>query len=298
MSDRVDLIERAAARLRMGTGDAAGTAASPIQSAAPGAISEALPPAVPAPPLTRQITLDRAYLARQGIVMPWTSTARIIEEFRIIKRNIMAGWQSSENQAGQAHPPRVVMVTSARPREGKTFSSINLALAFAAEEQLTTILIDADTVRGDSAKTLQFLPEPGLINVLSGELPLSDALIQTDIANLVILPSGSAGPQVPELLSSPAPGRLVNEIAERYPNHVIIMDTPPCLASTDPTALAAIAGLIVFVVEATHTQRPEVESALGLISGCSEINFLLNLVPVGTSEHFGSYSYYYQPSKQ
>jgi protein-tyrosine kinase len=189
------------------------------------------------------------------------------------------------------------MVTSARPREGKTFSSINLALAFAAEEKFVTVLVDADTVRRDTARMLQLPTDPGFTGVLARETALADALIQTDLPNLVVLPPGTPGPHIPEMLTSEAPRQLISEIVERYHNHIIILDTPPCLASTDPTALAAIASQVVFVVEATHTQRAEIESALSLLSGCSNINFILNLVPGGTSEHFGSYYYYYQPDK-
>ena len=143
-------------------------------------------------------------------------------------------------------------------------------------------------------RTLQIPPEPGLTDVLAGKLGLSDVLVQTDLENLVVLPPGAPGPHVPELLTSAAPAHLISTITERYPNHVIVMDTPPCLASTDPTALAVIARQVVFVVEATHTQQPEIESALNMISGCSNISLLLNLVPDSASEHFGSYSYYYQ----
>jgi protein-tyrosine kinase len=289
MNGRTGLIERAAALLR----DTSNPTPAPVAS-----IPSEGPSSIPVTisPLARQVVLDRAHLARVGIIMPWTSTSRIVEEYRIIKRNIMASWQSPDTGTSK-HQPRIVMVTSARPREGKTFSSINLALAFAAEENLVTVLVDADTVRQDTAKTLAVPEEPGFTDVLAGHRPLADVLIQSDIPNLLLLPSGPSGAHIPELLAGPAPGALFEEIADRYPHPMIILDTPPCLASTDPAALASISSQIVFVVEAEHTQRPEVESALSLISDCPRISFLLNLIPVGASEHFGSYSYYYQPQK-
>jgi capsular exopolysaccharide synthesis family protein len=295
MTGPAGLIERAAARLREDTHQAPDLRDTGVVKAAASPSSKSH---VPSPPLAHQLVLDRAHLLQAGIVMPWTSTARSVEEFRIVKRNIMAAWQASELSQTNRQP-RVIMVTSARPREGKTFSSINLALAFAADESLVTVLVDADSMRCDTIKTLGASREPGLTGVLSGEVRLADALIQTDLPNLVILPPGAPGPQVPELLSSTAPKELVAEIADRYPNHVILLDTPPCLASTDPTALASIASQIVFVVEASHTQQPEIEAALNLIGGGgSQICFLLNMAPASSSEHFGSYSYYYQPDKQ
>ena len=290
MAGRADLIERAAALLRPGDGGTAPPLPTPEVRDAPD-----VPPAVA--PLSREVVLDRSHLALNGIMMPWTTTGRIVEEFRIIKRKLMFPWQTPEHLNIANRPPRVIMVTSSRPREGKTFSSINLALAFAAEERLTTVLIDADPVRGDTARMLQIPDAPGLTGVLAGEVPLEDALIQTDLPNLVVLPPGMHGPHVPELLTGGAPSRLFTEIAARYPDHIIVMDTPPCLASTDPAALAPLVGQIVFVVEAGHTQRGEVETSLSLLTGCRQISFLLNKAPTGSNEHFGSYSYYYRPGR-
>jgi len=284
MDDRAGLIERAAALLHSNS-----DADAPFNPRA------SVADAGPAPPLSRSVVLDRNHLAAIGVIMPWTATAQVVEEFRIVKRNIMFPWQSAEYLGVANRPPRVVMVTSSRPREGKTFCSINLALAFAADKDVATILIDADAVRGDAAKILNIPPEPGLTDVLAGKLGLDDVLVQTDLPNLVILPPGAHGPHVPELLAGRGPSRLVAEIGRRFPDHVIVMDTPPCLASTDSAALAPIAGQVVFVVEAGHTQQSEVETSLNLLSGCRQISFLLNKAPIGPSEHFGSYSYYYQP---
>jgi capsular exopolysaccharide synthesis family protein len=299
MDNRTGLIERAAALLREGARDAdkrevrdpVKDALIPTNQDRP----EAAVLASPSPPLARSVVLDRGYLAQIGIVMPWTTSARVVEEFRIVKRNVMFPWQLPEYPKAGARPPRVVMVTSSRPREGKTFCSINLALAFAAEESLVTVLIDADSVRGDAARLLKLPPSPGLTDVLAGTCGLDDALIQTDLPNLVTLPPGTHNPQVPEMLAGRGLSSLVADIARRYPEHVIVMDTAPCLASTDPTAIAAVAGQVVFVIEAEHTQQSEIESSINLLSGCQEIKFLLNKAPRGSSEHFGSYSYYYTP---
>jgi protein-tyrosine kinase len=288
MDSRAGLIERAAALLRNSNGDESGVPA-PLALGAPVAAS------APVAPLTQSVVLDRHHLAETGIIMPWTTTARVVEEFRIVKRNIMFPWQAAEH-LGTAEPaPKVVMVTSSRPREGKTFCSINLALAFAADQNFVTVLIDADAVRGDTARVLKVPTEPGLTDFLAGERALHDVLIQSDIPNLVILPPGVYGPHVPELLAGRGPSLLIAEIGRRYPEHVIVMDTPPCLASTDPAALAQLAGQVVFVIEAGHTQQPEIDSSLNLLSGCRRISFLLNKAATGSSEHFGAYSYYYQP---
>lgn len=289
---RVPTVERAAALLRETDQESPAAPVARTGEARP-APGEARSPAVgPLAPLRRNVVLDRSHLARAGIMMPWMETARVVEEFRIVKRNIMSPWHSPDYPRTANRPPRVVMVTSSRPREGKTFCSINLALAFAAEENLTTILLDTDALHSGVARMLQLPPEPGFTNLLTGERRLEELLIQTDLPNLVVLPPGPHGPRVPELLHGKGPSLVFREIARRYPEHVIIMDTMPCLASTDPAGFAPLASHIVFVVEAGYTQQTEVESALSLLGGGGQVSFLLNKVPVGSSEHFGSYSYY------
>ncbi len=290
MESRSGLIERAAALLRESGQQ------NPPPPPPPGT-GEARPAAGtlatgPAAPLLQHVELDRTQLARAGIMMPWTATARVVEEFRIVKRNIMAPWQAPTYPRAGNRPPRIVMVTSARPREGKTFCAINLALAFAAEENLTTILLDSDALHAGVAKMLQLPTQPGFTDLLTRERRLEEVLIQTDLPNLVVLPPGPHGPHVPELLHGKGAAQVFNDIARRYPEHVIVMDTTPCLASTDPAGFAPLTSNNVFVVEAENTQQTEIESALSLLGGGTQVSFLLNKVPVGSSEHFGSYSYY------
>src|SRR4051812_23893881 len=188
MDTRPGLIERAAALLRedvnpMGPPSLDGPAisSSGIGSGSAGRI-------------TRTHTLDRVALAGQGIVMPWADTQRAVEEFRVVKRNVLTGWQSLGHLNGSRQSAHSVMVTSSKPREGKTFTTLNLALSFAAEENLTVILVDADPIRGDAGRQLRVPSEPGLTTVLSGDVGLTDALIQTDLPNLLVLPCGAHGP--------------------------------------------------------------------------------------------------------
>jgi len=223
--------------------------------------------------------------------MPWADTQRAVEEFRVVKRNVLTGWQSLGHLNGSRQSAHSVMVTSSKPREGKTFTTLNLALSFAAEENLTVILVDADPIRGDAGRQLRVPSEPGLTTVLSGDVGLTDALIQTDLPNLLVLPCGAHGPHVPELLSGRGPSGIFDDLTRRYNDCVIVIDTAPALASTAPASLAPMVSQIVFVVEAGHTQRSEIESALHLLTGCSRISFLLNKAPP-SNEHFGGYSYY------
>src|SRR6266550_120354 len=279
MADSIGLIERAAALLRQ-------------QEPLP---PETLPHPVPeadAVPATPELILDRGRLARYGVNLPSSGRSRTVEEFRLIKRNLMTQLSQGGSLADQPSS-RLIMVTSARPGEGKTFIALNLALAFASERDVKALLVDVDTQHSTMQNILGIPGEQGIVDVLAGTCELSDVLIQTNIANLMVLPSGRGGPHVPELFSSNQMAALMAEMTRRFADRYVIIDTPPCMASSDAAALAPLVGQIVFIVEAHHTQQIEIEASLGMLSSCPRISLLLNKSDTAAGEHFGSYGYYY-----
>jgi protein-tyrosine kinase len=240
-----------------------------------------------------QVVLDRGRLAGYGIAIPSAARSRTVEEFRLVKRNLMSQWSQGNSLADQ-RSARLIMVTSARPGEGKTFISLSLALAFASERDVKALLVDADTHRSTLPGIIGIPAEqPGLVDVLMGNIELSEVLLQTSIPNLMILPSGRGGPHVPELISSNQMAALTAEMTQRFADRFIIFDTPPCMASSDSAALAPLVGQIVFVVEAHQTQQAEIEAGLSTLSACPRISLLLNKSDAQASEHFGSYGYGY-----
>jgi receptor protein-tyrosine kinase len=282
MAETIGLIERAAALLRQ---------------------QEATEPVPPVPPLKPagqpiltpggpQLVLDRGRLASFGIAIPSAGRSRTVEEFRLVKRNLMSAWSQNDLMADR-RSNRLIMVTSARPGEGKTFTALNLALAFASERSVKALLVDVDTQHSTLPKILGIPGDKGIVDVLAGNLELSEVLIQTNLLNLVILPAGRGGPHVPELLSSHEMGALLHETSQRLSDRYIIIDTPPCMASSDAAALAPLVGQIVFVVEAHNTQQGEIEAALSTLSPCPRISLLLNKSDTLATEHFGSYGYNY-----
>jgi receptor protein-tyrosine kinase len=299
-----DLIARAAARIRE-----AGKLRSTIERAAerateisgPGVPIVSAEPAIapapaPVPPSRRSkvVAVDRGALARAGVSVDGGARTRTSEEFRIIKRQIVLNALREPNLEEGERSGRLIMVTSARPREGKTFTSVNLALSLASERDFRVLLIDADVHRQSLAQFFGVSATSGWVDLLMGEpMDFADVLLRTNLHNLTLLPAGKPGADVPELLSSKRMASLVNEMARRYSDRFIIFDAPPCLASSDPSILAGLVGQVVFVVEAHRTQREEIESGLRLVSGCSNINLLLNKADVRTVEEFGSYSEYY-----
>lgn len=286
MAESIGLIERAAALLRQREAAEIGlpaTRPSPTPAAAP----EPDPVVDDAAP---QLVLDRGRLASFGIPLPSSERSRTVEEFRLIKRNLMAEWAAG--RVGDQRAGRIIMVTSARPGEGKTFTAINLALAFASERDVKALLVDLDTQHSALKSILGIYGEKGIVDVLAGDRDLSDALVRTNIANLLVLPAGQGGPQVPELFSSNRMAALMSEATRRYPDRFIILDTPPCMVSSDAATLAPLVGQIVFVVEAHRTQQDEIEAGLSMLSSCPRISLLLNKSELA-SAHFGSYGYGY-----
>jgi protein-tyrosine kinase len=279
MPESIGLIERAAALLRQR--DANGSDLSPLVAGE--ADSHAGGP---------ELVLDRGRLAGYGITMPSSARSRTVEEFRLVKRNLMTQLSQGSTIADQ-RSSRLIMVTSARPGEGKTFISLNLALAFASERDVKALLVDVDTQHSSLQKILGISTELGIVDVLARTHELSEVLIQTNIANLMVLPSGRGGPHVPELFSSNQMAILTAEMTRSFPDRYIIIDTPPCMASSDAAALAPLVGQIVFIVEAHHTQQVEIEASLSMLSACPRISLLLNKSDTMAGEHFGSYEYYY-----
>jgi protein-tyrosine kinase len=282
MAETVGLIERAAALLRQQE------AAEPVTPIAPRKLSSG-PALTPAGP---ELVLDRGRLAGFGIAIPSAARSRTVEEFRLVKRNLVGAWSQKDLMADR-RASRLIMVTSARPGEGKTFTALNLALAFASERSVKALLVDVDTQHSTVPEILGIGGKNGIVDVLAGNLELPEVLIQTNIPNLMILPAGRGGPHVPELLSSPEMGALLDEMTQRLPDYYLVIDTPPCMASSDAAALAPLVGQIVFVIEANNTQQGEIEAALSTLSTCPRISLLLNKSDSLATEHFGSYGYNY-----
>jgi protein-tyrosine kinase len=289
MAESIGLIERAAALLRQREGTEIGPPPAQVKFASPPGSEH-----VAAEPIHlsgAELTLDRGQLAGFGIAVPSAERSRTAEEFRLVKRNLMAAWPSGA-KAGDQHPSRIIMVTSARPGEGKTFVALNLALAFSSERDVKALLVDVDTHHSAIKTILGLHHAKGLVEVLAGTTDLNSALIRTNIENLLVLPAGLGGPHVPELLSSSRMSALLDELMGRFSDTFIILDTPPCMASSDATTMAPLVGQTVFVIEAHRTQQEEIEAGLSMLSSCPRISLLLNKSEQA-SAHFGSYGYGY-----
>jgi receptor protein-tyrosine kinase len=236
----------------------------------------------------KQIELNFSRLRDKGYVVPGDRSTTA-EEIRLIKRPLLRqAFGDGRRANGNSH---LMMVTSARPSEGKTFMAINLALSMALEKDITVLLIDADVAQPAIPGVLGFESDRGLLDLLiDPTLDMSDVMIRTNLDNFSILPAGRDTPNANELLASSKMEALVKEIAERYPDRVIIFDTPPVLVRTETSVLASHVGQVAFVIEAEQTNETAVKESIELLNGCSNIGLILNKLrsSYGT-ERFGQY---------
>jgi len=246
----------------------------------------------------RRLTLDFRKLEDAGFITPDMQQSHVAEEFRAIKLPLLR--KAFGTGKGRIERGNVILVTSAQPGEGKTFTAINLAMSIASERDLHVLLIDIDVYRHDLENILEIKDQKGLVDLLvEDDLNLPDLLVRTNIPNLTILPVGNKYPEAPELLSSHKMIALMADIAARYPDRVIIIDSPPILASSEASVFAPLVGQIVMVVEANKTNQENVAQALKRISTCENISFVVNKVGSDSiMSPYRTYEYYDEYRKQ
>ena len=238
---------------------------------------------------SRRVEIDLASLAARHYLTPESEPTAMAEEFRIVKRSLLLN--AFAKGPGAIRNGNLILVTSSQPGEGKTFCAVNLAMSMASERDTTVLLVDADTHKPEVLRTLGIEARKGLVDVVADEsLDLADCLIRTNIENLALLPAGRQHNLTTELLASERMGVIVEDIAKRYPDRVVIFDSPPVLASSVASVLALHVGQILFIVEAERTREPQLKEALSLVSSCENINLLLNKSRFsGGDKKFGSY---------
>jgi protein-tyrosine kinase len=268
----------------------------------PAPVVEAAPAAAPTPASkagndglvrtsTRKVDLDLARMRELGMVTAAGGRTALVEDFRIIKRPLIK--KAFAERAPGDLPGNLIMVTSSLPGEGKTYCAINLAMSIAMELDHTVLLVDADVARPSVLRTLGLPAQRGLMDILVDEsLDLSDVMLRTNVPTLAILPAGTSTPRATELLASAAMTNLVMEIAHRYPDRIVIFDSPPLLLTSEARVLASHMGQIAVVVESETTTQHAVKESLSQLEGIANVNLIYNK----TREFPGieeSYDYHY-----
>jgi exopolysaccharide/PEP-CTERM locus tyrosine autokinase len=171
----------------------------------------------------------------------------------------------------------LIMVSSSVKGEGKTFTSLNLAMSIAMDLDSTVLLVDADVAEPGLSKALGVKDKPGLIEHLDDQQrDLSRLLLRTDIPNLTILPAGRRHKRSTELLAGRAMKRLVHELANRYPNRIVLFDSPSLLQTSEASVLASLMGQVLIVVEYEMTSQVIVKEALSQFENVDNVYLILN----------------------
>jgi receptor protein-tyrosine kinase len=236
----------------------------------------------------RTVVIDLERLKARGYLTPDMPTSQIADEFRVIKRPII---RNALGRAGsKLRNGNLVMITSALPAEGKTFTALNLAMSVAMEYDNTVLLVDGDVAHPGLPRLIGVPESPGLLDLLTNEkLDVADALVKTNVEKLSVLPAGSAHRRATELLASEQMASLLAEIASRYHDRIVIFDSPPLLATTEARVLATHMGQIVMVVAAESTSQNSVNQALATIESCEIVLMMLNKASL---KEVGTYGYY------
>jgi exopolysaccharide/PEP-CTERM locus tyrosine autokinase len=303
MTKNMDIIEQAAKRLaelrRAGVETAAEPSAAPAtvtpSAVVPAATTAVAPPqpsvAETAASMSRRVELDMVRLAEKGIVTPSAARSNLADELRVVKRPLL------RNAAGKGATPvrnaNLIMITSAVPGEGKSFTAANLAMSIATELDHTVLLVDADVARPSLPEIFDLPPGKGLLDVLvEPELDLSQVMLRTNVEKLSILPSGLPHAHATELLASEAMANMLEELASRYSDRIIIFDSPPLLVTTEARTLASHMGQVVLVVRAERTTHSEVRHALAMIEQAPVKMLMLNQAADPSAKGYG-YGYGY-----
>jgi receptor protein-tyrosine kinase len=273
--------------------DGAETTAAPVlQLAAVGTATSDLPLSTTGS--HRLVKFDRVALRAIGLLPPESQERLVQNQFRHIKRALIA------NAFGKGVAPipngHLLMMTSALPGEGKTFSTINLALSLAREKDFEVLVVDADVAKPQISGLLKVEQEPGLLEALTDEsIDVESLVLRTDVKGLSILPAGRCDEDTAtELLASGRMQAIVARLGARSISRIVLFDSPPLLLTNESRVIATVVGQIVMVVRAGVTPQPAVLEAIGFLGEGKPIGLVLNQSKAnapGSYYGYGAYGY-------
>lgn len=236
------------------------------------------------------IRIDRHALRAAGLLPPEQQERRLAAEYRHIKRPLLAA------ALGRGREPvangHLIMLASALPGEGKTFTSMNVALSMALERDITVLLVDADVAKPHISRVFGVDGEPGLVDALSDSaVDIESLVIPTDIKDLSILPAGRMVETATELLASSRMEQIVAELGRVGAHRIVLFDSPPLLLTNESRSLADVVGQIVMVVRAGFTPRSAVNDALQFLGDGKNVSLVLNQSEMAPTTGYYGYGY-------
>jgi len=238
--------------------------------------------------------IDRIRLQQQGLIVPGGPVTALVEEFRIVKRQVLLAAREVRI-GGIPGVAQRVLVCSPLPGEGKTFCATNLALSLAGEKDSEVLLVDADFAKPSILALLGLSSgggkARGLMDALANpEIRVEDCVLATDVPGLYVLPAGNRTASDSEYLTSSRTAEVLERLTLGAPNRMVIFDSPPALAASPAAELAKHCGQALVICRADQTGQSSLEDALSLLSGCPDIKLLLNAANFSPSgRRFGDY---------
>jgi exopolysaccharide/PEP-CTERM locus tyrosine autokinase len=290
----MSVVEKTIAKLRLSATAAANLSAEALhpvgtlETAGEAALFD-LPVATVDP--SRYVKIDRTRLRAAGFLPDETQDRRFADQYRRIKRPILMQVQTLT--AARVAGARLVMMASALPGDGKTFTSINLALSMARERDVSILVMDADVAKPHISRIFGIDQELGLIDALAdNSIDIESLVLPTDVPGLSMLPAGRHHEAATELLASARMDQVITRLTTRDPRRIVLLDSPPLLLSSESRALVQIAGQVVLVVRAGGTPRRAVQEAIGYVGEDKPLGLVLNQSQMALSEGYYGYGSY------
>ncbi|HEV2702996.1 MAG TPA: hypothetical protein VGV09_15310 [Steroidobacteraceae bacterium] len=234
----------------------------------------------------RRITLDRFQLRAAGYLPEIGQEPRFADYYREIKRPVIQRALAVGASANQ----RLILVTSPLPAEGKTFTSLNLALSIARERDVSVLLIDADFPKAHIGRALGVHDEPGLLDAVADpSVNVESLILSTDVKGLEILPGGGTSAHAAELVASARMGELTARLVGHNPRRLVLFDSAPLLVSSEARALIQLPGQIILVARSGLTPRRALQDAISQIDRKKLQGLVLNNVYAKTHGYYYGY---------
>ena len=250
--------------------------------------------AVEAPPGSATLYhVDQLALKRAGYLPSNDEDGgRLRDELRRIKRPLLAN-ATGKNPKAPAHANRI-LVTSPRPGDGKTFTTVNLAMSLAREPDFEVLLVDGDIPKCSLTKAFGLDDRPGLMDVLADEKRHPESVIvRTDMPNLSVVPVGERHALASELFGSRRMEEVLVAWGERNRRRLLVFDSSPLLATSESPVLTSHMGQVVVVVAARRTRREALDAALQFFSDTQYVGLILNMSQLPASENYYDSGYGY-----
>lgn len=286
----MSLVEQAIARLRSQQAGAAKIPASiPPKSAIAALVDHSGDTSS-----AKRLMIDANAMRASGYLPEKAKERQFADHYRRIKRPLIEKALSGDTAGGD---PRIIMIASAVPGDGKTFNSINLALSMALERDISMLLVDSDVAKHHITDIFGLRDQKGLLDALTDEnLDPESLIVPTSTRGFSILPAGRPVEGTAELMSSNRMRHIAATLSARNPRRIMLLDSPPLLITNEGRAIVKIAGQVVLIVRAGETPRHAVQAAIGMFDEKQAGGVILNEVKAGLTEGYYGYGTYGTPT--